>query len=380
MKIPFSQPVVLPQTLERIGEALKQGQLSGVGPLTSRCEALLKERMGATNLLVTSATHALEMMGLLLEIQPGDEVIVPSFTFVSTANAFALRGARIRFADNDEYGNISLKEVERLRSPRTKAVVAVHYAGNSADMDALKAMCSALGIALLEDAAQAIGSTYKGKALGTFGALACLSFHDTKNICAGEGGSLILNQNAYLERAEIIREKGTNRRRFFQGLADKYTWVDIGSSYALSELNVAYLLPQLEQLDSINAKRNGLWKTYDAELSKGFEKIGVQVLRNPSYNDRPNAHMFAVVLKDGSMRTGFISFMRERQITTPFHYVSLHTAPHGLKVSGQAAPESLPQCERLSSCLVRLPLFHNMTEEQQSRVVDAAREWQRSQM
>ncbi len=364
---------MLPVHAEALYAALKSGHLSGVGPLTKRAEAEL-ERLGLDRaLLCTSGTHALEMAALLANIGPGDEVILPSYTFVSTANAFALRGATLRFADNDRYGNISLEEVERLAGPATKLVVAVHYAGASADMKTLSDWCATRGVWLVEDAAQAIGGTCHGQTLGTFGALAAFSFHETKNVSAGEGGALRVNTEAFKIRAEIIREKGTNRTQFFLGLADKYTWVDIGSSYVLSELNVAYLLPQLEAFATIQGKRGLIWRRYYEALLAPARAVGAEILETPEHNT-PNFHMFAVVLRDADMRTRFIRFMREAGITTPFHYLPLHRSPYGRELASKAGLviDELPQCERLANQLVRLPLYFNMTDDEQAHVVDRA--------
>jgi dTDP-4-amino-4,6-dideoxygalactose transaminase len=374
MKVNFNQPIIFEETLGYLDQAIKSHHLSGMGPFTQKCEELLNIVTGAPNLMVTSATHALEMMGLLLDIKSGDEVILPSFTFVSTANAFVLRGAKLRFADNDEFGNLKPTEVERLLTAKTKAIVTVHYAGNSADMDKLLAVSKQARVPLVEDAAQAIGATFKEKALGTFGSFGCFSFHETKNVSAGEGGSLICGNQSLIERGEIIREKGTNRRRFLRGIVDKYTWIDVGSSYVLSDLNCAYLYPQLLKLNQINSRRRELWKRYKQALERPLERIGAVILTNPKHNENPNAHLFALVMPSIEIRTSYIEYMRGREIMCPFHYVSLHTSPFGQKTSVDGV-ESLPNCEYLSAGLVRLPLFYNLADEQQAYVISETLKW-----
>lgn len=357
---------------------LAGGHLSGLGPFTLQAERRLEERLGRVARIVTSATHALEMMAHLAGIGPGDEVILPSFTFVSTANAFVLRGARLRFADNDEYGNIRIDEIERLISSRTKAVVAVDYGGASAELDLIREICRRHRLLFLEDAAQAIGASYRGKPLGTTSDMSCLSFHETKNIGCGEGGALVFGDPSraeWVERAEILREKGTNRSRFFQGLVDKYTWVDVGSSYVLSDLNAALLVPQLERLEEITEKRRADWRRYDAEIGGELAEKGIGVLRTPPHNTS-NGHLFALVFPQPDLRAGFIQAMRERGVCTSFHYVALHLSPFGSRYHGPDEP-ALRECERLSSCLVRLPMFHAMTEDEQGIVVSCVRDWLR---
>lgn len=347
--------------------------------MTRRCEELLYEINSCPNLITSSGTHALEMMALLLNLKPGDEVIVPSYTFVSTANAFALRGAKIVFAENDDFGNISVTDVEQLINKKTKAVVVVHYAGNSADMDQLTNIAENFGITLLEDAAQAIGSTFRGKPLGTIGALGCYSFHETKNVQSGEGGALVLGKKGFLDRAEIIREKGTNRRKFSQGLVDKYSWVDIGSSYVLSDLNCSMLVPQLEKLSEINEKRKSIWSKYKSSLTSEFNRIGAEILDHPKHNDNPNYHLFAIIFNSPSDRTDFISYMFAKGVLTPFHYVSLHSSAFARSLNSEQ-PRELKNCDRFSQCLVRLPLFYNMTDDQSSFVIEKAREWIRQRL
>jgi dTDP-4-amino-4,6-dideoxygalactose transaminase len=379
MLVMFNRPVMLENIPQSISDSLKSNHLSGMGPMTRRCETLLSELNHCPNLMTSSATHALEMMALLLNIEPGDEVIVPSYTFVSTANAFALRGAKIVFAENDDFGNISIPDVERLINNKTQAVVAVHYGGNSADMDRLGAITANSGIALLEDAAQAIGSTCRGRPLGTIGALGCYSFHETKNVHSGEGGALILGKNEFLDRAEIIREKGTNRRKFSQGLVDKYSWLDIGSSYVLSDLNCSLLVPQLENLSEIGERRKSIWGRYNSALNSQLNRIGAEILGQPEYNDNPNHHLFAIIFSKPWERTDFIDFMLGKGILTPFHYVSLHTSSYARSLSREA-PRVLKNCDRFSQCLVRLPLFYNMTDDQCLFVIEKVNEWIRNKL
>lgn len=373
-KIPFNKPVLVDKHFEYLRQALDQDYIAGDGRFAKQCEELLGASAGGVTVrLVTSATHALEMMALLLRIEPGDEVIVPSYSFVSTANAFALRGARIRFADNDMDGNILPSEVERLLSPRTRAVIALHYAGASCDLDRVLELCASHQVPLLEDAAQAIGATFNGRALGTIGTLGCYSFHETKNITSGEGGALIFGNKEYLERAEILREKGTDRSRFLQGLVDKYTWVDLGSSYVISDLNAAYLYPQLLTLPAIIGRRREIHGRYTQELGAELAQREIRILETPRYNT-PNYHMMALVMPSNALRDAFIAFMNSKTICCPFHYVSLHTSPFGSRYY-DGPPDRLPGAERIASCLVRLPLYYNMTEAEQARVIDAVGDW-----
>ena len=370
-RVPFNEPIYLEEHKAILQKALLSKHLSGVGPFTLECEKRLDLLNGSRNSIVTSATHALEMMALLGHIEKDDEVIIPAFTFVSTANAFALREARIRFADVDEYGNLKISEVERLLNSKTKAVVTVHYGGNSAPMDELRAICLKNNVFLFEDAAQSIGSLYKGKALGTIGDLGCYSFHETKNVGSGEGGCLIINNPNFVDRSDVLRQKGTNRKQFMMGLADKYTWVDLGSSYVLSDLNAAYLLPQLEQLSVIQDRRKQVWHKYYESLKSTCEKYGVQILESPSYNTS-NHHIFALIFANKNLRDQFILDQKSAGICCTFHYVSLHKSPYGSRYAGN---ESLPQCERLSDCLVRLPIFYNLTDENQDFVVESTIHW-----
>lgn len=372
-RIPFNRPIELAGAAEAVLEALGSGHLAGNGPYSKRCEAWLEERLGRRVLLTSSATHALEMMALLLEPSPGDEIIVPSFTFVSTANAFVLHGFTPRFADVDERGLIVPEEVERLRTPRTRAVIAVHYAGNAPDLDALEHACARHGLALLEDAAQAIGSAHRDRPLGAVGALGCLSFHETKNVGCGEGGALILGDDRHRARAEILREKGTNRTAFAEGRVDKYTWVDVGSSYLVSDLNAAYLWAQLVRFAEIEERRGSIWARYRDALVPALRAIGARVITPPPAC-RPNHHLFAIVLGSREERESFIAHMREKGIWCPFHYVSLHDSPFGARFR-RSTEGRLPNAEALSSRLVRLPLFFNLSPGDQETVIAETLEW-----
>jgi len=368
--IPFNKPVWLGTEIQRITEAIAtHGHVAGGGPFGKYCEQLLSRQLGQPTLLVTSCTHSLEMAAMLLDLKDGDEFIVPSYTFVSTANAFVLRGARPVFADVDRSGNLDPQEAARLLTRRTRAVVAVHYAGNSCDMRQLAEVCGKVPI--VEDAAQAIGAGFDGKPLGTFGVCGSLSFHETKNVGCGEGGALTLRDEKLLERAEYFRDKGTNRRRFLSGLVDKYSWVDIGSSYVLSDLNAAYLSAQLDELDRIQTRRKALFERYLAELSSPIERAGGYVIR-PHARNTPNYHLFGLVFRKGEQRDRFIARMKEHHILTPFHYVALHQSPKGQSLHDN---RSLPNSERLTACLVRLPLFFNMTDREQDEVIARTQEF-----
>ena len=369
--IPFNKPVWLGTEAARLTEAIcDNGHVASGGPFGSRCEALLTRQLGQPVLLTSSCTHALEMSALLLDISPGDEVIVPSFTFVSTANAFALRGARLSFVDVDEHGLLSIDQVAESIGPRTRAVVAVHYAGNSCDLPRLLDVCGAVPV--IEDAAQAIGSSFTGRPLGTFGAFGTLSFHESKNVGCGEGGALILRNPDDLARAQVIRDKGTNRQRFLANQVDRYVWTSLGSSYGLPDLNAAYLLGQLEAQDRIVARRSALYASYLNALSAPLERVGGYVVRGRPEN-ATNSHLFGMVLRHPEQRDRFIAHMKSHGIVTPFHYVALHLSPMGSRLG--TSRHAVPHSERLSSCLVRLPLYFNMTDLEQEEVIARALEF-----
>lgn len=363
MNIPFNKPYLTGKEVHYIYKAVGSGKISGDGIYTKKCQQFLEEQFGFHKcLLTTSCTDALEMAAILLEIQPGDEVIMPSYTFVSTANAFVLRGADIVFADsNKEEPNLDASQLESLITPKTKAIVVVHYAGVACDMDAVMAVANKHGVKVVEDAAQAIDSYYKGKALGGFGALSAFSFHETKNIISGEGGALVINDPELVQRAEIIREKGTNRSAFFRGEVDKYNWVDIGSSFLPSDIIGAFLYAQLENLEDIQKRRKAIWETYYQALKPLADAGKVRLPFVPDYATN-NAHMFYLVCKDLDDRSDLIAHLKSKGVGAVFHYQSLHKSPFMIKRQG--TPKPLPNCEHYNDCLVRLPFFYELTEEQ----------------
>jgi dTDP-4-amino-4,6-dideoxygalactose transaminase len=364
--IPFNQPFLTGNELENIGAVLKNRKLSGDGTFTKKCQALFASKFGFQhNLLTTSCTDALEMCAILLNLQPEDEVILPSFTFVSTANAFALRGARLVFADSTaEHPNIDPDEIERLITPRTKAIVLVHYAGVACDMDRILEISNRHQIPVIEDAAQAIASTHRGRPLGSLGAMSAFSFHETKNIVCGEGGLLVANSADYASRAEIIREKGTNRSSFFRGEVDKYGWVDIGSSFLPSDLLAAFLYAQLESLDAIQGERLRVWNQYAAQLAEGEQRGWFAMPKIPEYATN-NAHMFYLVCNSLEERSSLIAHLKSKGINAVFHYISLHSSPY---YAAQHGSRALPNSDRYTDCLVRLPLFPELTNEQVSLI------------
>jgi dTDP-4-amino-4,6-dideoxygalactose transaminase len=366
--IPFNRPYMTGHELAYIAEAHAKGHLSGDGPFTRRCHEWLERTTGASKALLThSCTAALEIAALLLDLAPGDEVIMPSFTFVSTANAFVLRGAVPVFVDiRPDTLNIDESLIEAAITPRTRAICVVHYAGVGCEMDAIAAIAARHGLIVIEDAAQAVLSTYKDRPLGALGALGALSFHETKNIIAGEGGALLVNDTRFVERAEIIREKGTNRSQFFRGQVDKYTWVDVGSSYLPSEILAAFLAAQIEEAERITERRLAIWNAYH-DAFHALESRGE--LRRPIVppHCRHNAHMYYLLLRDIDARSRFIAALKAADIHTVFHYVPLHSAPAGRR-HGRVVGE-LPVTDRASDCLVRLPLW--LPDMDQQRVIDA---------
>lgn len=370
MTIPFNRPFMTGRELDYIAQAHANHHLSGDGPFTKRCHAQLTALTGAGHALLTqSCTAALEIAAMLLDIQPGDEVIMPSFTFVSTANAFVLRGGVPVFVDvRADTLNLDESLIEAAITPRTRAICVVHYAGVACEMDTIMEIARRHGLAVVEDAAQGIYSRYRGRALGAIGDLGCLSFHETKNIIAGEGGALLLRDERFAERAEIIREKGTNRSKFFRGHVDKYTWVDAGSSYLPSELVAAFLCAQLEDGESITQRRLALWARYDRWAAE-LEREGH--LRRPTIPDgcEHNAHMYYLLLPDLAARTRFMESMKQRGVSTVFHYIPLHSSPAGQRFGRAHGP--LDVTDRAGECLVRMPLWLGM-EESMDRVLDAA--------
>lgn len=370
MDIPFNRPALAGREIQYIREAIRRGQLSGDGHFTRLCNARIETLTGAPKALLThSCTAALEMAAMLCDLEPGDEVIMPSFTFVSTANAVVLRGATPVFVDIDpETLNIDPRRVAEAISPKTRAIFAVHYAGFPADMDALAAIARSANCVLVEDAAQALGSTYKGRLAGSLGDMAAFSFHETKNIISGEGGALTLNRTDLYERAEIIREKGTNRSKFFRGQVDKYTWVDIGSSFLPGELIAAYLYGQLEMANMINTRRLSIFDRY-MEAFASLGAAGRVTLPRVPPDCTGNGHMFYLLFDDLNDRTSFIAYMRSHGIICPFHYVPLHSSPAGQRYGRTQGPMLATQ--EISDTLVRLPMFFDLGSQVED-VIDVA--------
>jgi dTDP-4-amino-4,6-dideoxygalactose transaminase len=367
--IPFNKPYMTGKELFYIAEAHFNGVLAGDGNFTKRCNTWLEERTGAKKALLThSCTAALEMAAILADIQPGDEVIMPSYTFVSTANAFVLRGGVPVFVDiRSDTLNIDETKIEAAITPRTKAIVPVHYAGVACEMDAIMDIAHRHNLLVIEDAAQGIMSAYKDRPLGSIGHMGAYSFHETKNIIAGEGGALLVNDDRFAERAEIIREKGTNRSQFFRGQVDKYTWCDIGSSYLPGEVIAAFLWAQMEEAQSITQKRMTIWQKYH-EVFAPLENAG-KIRRPIIPNDcLHNAHMYYILVESLELRTTLIKKFKAKSIYPVFHYVPLHSSPAGKKY-GRAVGE-LKNTEALSDCLLRLPLWIGMTEKQQANIVN----------
>lgn len=357
--IPFSKPHILGSEIEYISMTIKDGALSGDKLFTKKCHEWLETNLQVKKALLThSCTAALEMSAILADLAPGDEVIMPSYTFVSTANAFVLRGATPVFVDiRLDTQNIDETKIESAITNKTKAIVVVHYAGVACEMDTIMQLAQKHNLLVIEDAAQAIGSKYKGKALGSIGDFGCLSFHETKNIVSGEGGALLINNETFLERSEIIREKGTNRSRFFRGEVDKYTWCDIGSSYLPSELIAAFLYAQLEKSESINNERLLLWNQYH----EGFEE-----LERKGFLKRPvipsscehNAHMYYVILNDVESRTKLIGHLKESKISSVFHYIPLHSSPAGIKYG--RVHGDMKNTDKAGDCLLRFPMWNGL--------------------
>ncbi len=361
-RIPFNKPYLTGKETHYIYQAVQSAKISGDGIYTKKCHAFFETKYGFKKaLLTTSCTDALEMAAILSNIQPGDEVIAPSYTFVSTVNAFILRGAKIVFADSRaDNPNIDETKIEELITPKTKVILVVHYAGIACDMDYIMAIAKKHKLLLIEDAAQAIDSFYKGKPLGSLGAMGAFSFHETKNVISGEGGMLVINDPQYIGRAEIIREKGTNRSAFFRGEIDKYGWVDMGSSFLPSDIIAAFLFSQLENLDDIQKKRKHIWNRYNDSLKVLAEKKHVQLPFIPEYATN-NAHMYYMVCNSVEERTGLITHLKSKDMHAVFHYISLHDSQfYKNKHDGR----SLPNCDRYSECLVRLPLYYELTDEQ----------------
>ncbi|MBM7345999.1 MULTISPECIES: dTDP-4-amino-4,6-dideoxygalactose transaminase [Erwiniaceae] len=373
--IPFNAPPVVGTELEYMQSAMGSGKLCGDGGFTRRCQQWMEQRFGSRKVLLTpSCTASLEMAAILIDIQPGDEVIMPSYTFVSTANAFVLRGATIVFIDvRPDTMNLDETLIEAAITERTKAIVPVHYAGVACEMDTIMALAKKHKLWVIEDAAQGVMSTYKGRALGTIGHIGCFSFHETKNYTAGgEGGATLINDAALVERAEIIREKGTNRSQFFRGQVDKYTWRDIGSSYLMADLQAAYLWAQLEAAERINQQRLHLWQNYYTALEP-FAARGRISLPGIPADCEHNAHMFYLKLRDNDDRTALISWLKEAEIMAVFHYIPLHSSPAGQRFGRFHGTDRYTQQD--SDRLLRLPLFYNLSDNNQKTVIGSLRSY-----
>jgi len=366
--IPFNKPYLSGLETFFIEEAVKTGKISGNGIFTQKCHAFFEKEYGFKKvLLTTSCTDALEMCAILANIKEGDEVIIPSYTFVSTAIAFIRQGAKIIFADSCfDNPNIDVNQIESLITSKTKAIVPVHYAGIACDMDRIMSLAAKYDLIVIEDAAQAIDSYYKGKPLGSIGHLAAFSFHETKNIISGEGGMLVINDVKYCDRAEIIWEKGTNRSRFFRGEVDKYGWVDTGSSFLPSEIIAAFLWAQIENLQKIQSKRKELWDYYYKKINLVKDKLKIQIPVLPEYATN-NAHMFYVIFSNLQERTKAIENLKKYDILAVFHYISLHSSPYYIEYY---KGEILPNTDRFTECLLRLPLFYELTFEQIDFIVE----------
>jgi dTDP-4-amino-4,6-dideoxygalactose transaminase len=378
--IPFNRSSLQGRELDYIHETVGIGQVAGDQTFSRKCQALLRETLGSRQALVTtSCTHALEMAALLLDLLQGDEVIVPAFTFVSTANAFVLRGATPVFCDiRPDTLNLDETKLEALITPRTKAIVPVHYAGVGCKMDVIMEIANRHGVAVIEDNAHGLFGKYKGRWLGTFGQMATQSFHETKNITCGEGGALLVNDSRFEERAEIIREKGTNRARFFRGQVDKYSWVDVGSSYVMSDVLAAFLYGQLEQWESIQAKRRAIWERYDQALGEWAEAGGIRRPIIPEHCEQAY-HMYYLLMPSLEARTDFIARLKEKGVSAVFHYLPLNQSAYARAQAHQQMEDGrwkiaeCPVTEDVSERLVRLPFYTSMTEEEQWRVIEAAK-------
>jgi dTDP-4-amino-4,6-dideoxygalactose transaminase len=373
-KIPFNRPAAAGAELRYVADAIDAGQLSGDGPMTRRCQALLVEELGVPHVLLTpSCTHALEMAALLLDVEPGDEVVCPSFTHPSTVNAFVMRGARPVFCDvREDTLNIDERQVEERVGDRTAAIVCTHYAGVGCEADDLLGIADGHGVDLVEDAAHGLFGSYRGRPLGTLGRFGALSFHETKNLTAGEGGALVLTRAEDFHRAEIVREKGTNRGAFSRGEVEAYEWQDLGSSYLPSELQAAFLRGQLERRDQTQAARQRIWRRYADELEGWAADHGVELPCVPEDRRHP-AHLFHLRMPGRPERDGLIEHLSERGILAVFHYMPLHLSPIGRRLAPDCPP--LPVTERAANRIVRLPLFAGLDPDRQSRVIEAITEF-----
>ena len=374
MPIPFNKPTSVGKEMEYIQQALQSSHLAGDGQFTKKASALLEGAVGVPKvLLTTSCTHALEMSALLLDLKEGDDVVVPSFTFVSSINAFVLRGARPVFADvRPDTLNLDESRLEALITPRTRAIVVVHYAGVGCEMDSIMEIANRHGIPVVEDNAHGLFGKYKGRYLGTFGVLATQSFHETKNFTTGEGGALLINDPKYIEDAEILREKGTNRSRFFRGQVDKYTWVNVGSSYLPADILAGFLLAQLEARERIQGRRQQIWETYYKELGDWAEENQVQMPFVPAHCEQ-SYHMFYMLFPSLEKRQAAIAHLKQRGIQAVFHYLPLHLSPMGEKYGGKVGDCEVT--ESVSDRLLRLPFYTNMLETEQAQVIEALKEF-----
>jgi len=370
--IPFNRSSLVGKEQQYISEAMNIGQIAGDQSFTKKCHNLLENELKVSRaLLTTSCTHAIEMAALLLDIKDGDEVIVPDFTFVSTINAFVLRGAKPVFIDiRPDTLNLDETKLKRLITPRTRAIVPVHYAGVGCEMDSILSIAKNAGVAVVEDNAHGLFGKYKGQYLGTFGCMATQSFHETKNFTCGEGGALLINDQKFVERAEIIREKGTNRSRFFRGQVDKYSWVDIGSSYIMSDVLAAFLFGQLERWKEIQAKRQAIWSLYDRELTEWSNEHGVRRPIIPQHCEQAY-HMYYLLMSNLQARTALIDHLKSKSILSVFHYLPLHLSVMGQKYGGKEG--DCPVSQDVSDRLLRLPFYNELNEAKQMRVIEAIR-------
>lgn len=373
-KIPFNRLDTHGKELDYIRQAIQLGHVSGDGTFTKRCSDILEKELGVRKvLLTTSCTHALEMTAILLNIGPGDEVIVPSFTFVSTVNAFVLRGAKPVFIDiREDTLNIDENHLKKLITKKTKAIIPVHYAGVACEMNVIMKVANEYGIPVIEDNAHGLFGKYDGKNLGTIGAMSTLSFHETKNFSCGEGGALLINDEKYIQRAEIIREKGTNRSKYFRGQVDKYSWVDIGSSYLISDILSAFMYGQLEEREKIQSNRKSIWNYYYENLSSWAEENKVRLPIVPELCEQAY-HMFYMIMPSSEKRQELISFLKSKSILSVFHYVPLHLSDMGQRFGFEKG--DLPNTEMLSDRLLRLPFYTNLSENDQEAVVSAVRDF-----
>lgn len=374
LRVDFNRPITVGNEFEYMRQAIENVHISGDGPFTKKCHEFLEHELAVPKaLLTTSCTHALEMSAILLDIQPGDEVIIPDFTFVSTVNSFVLRGATPRFIDvRPDTLNLDESKLEALITPRTKAIVPVHYAGVGCEMNSIMEIANRYNIAVVEDNAHGLFGKYKGRYLGTFGSMASQSFHETKNFTSGEGGALLINDETLVERAEIIREKGTNRSRFFRGQVDKYTWVDMGSSYLPSDMLAAFLFAQFEQRQKIQLHRKQVWEIYAAGLKDWAAAHNVRLPYIPAHCEQ-SYHMFYLLLPTLDLRQKLISYLRERGIYSVFHYLPLHLSDMGQEFGGREGDCPVTEC--VSDQLIRLPFHNALTSDDQEIVIESIREF-----